>query len=228
MRNDYVVLSHKTRLGIDAFTNPDGSDLRVITPNSGESYNDAVPSPSAPRLAFMRWHVGNATMRIYTRSLAGGKERPVTPVRLLGWLPDWSPNGRTILFSSNLFASRPNGAIFTVSSSGDSLRTLTHPAFPNEDWGAAYSPTGGRIVFASDRHRPDRFFSGTDIYTVLSDGSHPHKIPLPSSILYPDMPQWSTAPLEHGRTALASDPVLLRRSGVCWSQAARFAVPHCR
>ena len=92
---------------------PDGTHLRVITPNSGESYNDAVLSPNG-RLAFMRWHVGNATMRIYTRALDGGRERPVTPIPLLGWWPDWAPNGRRLLFSSNLFSQRPNGAIYSA------------------------------------------------------------------------------------------------------------------
>jgi Tol biopolymer transport system component len=34
-----------------------GTGLRVITPNRGTSYNDAVLSPNGRRLAFMRFHV---------------------------------------------------------------------------------------------------------------------------------------------------------------------------
>ena len=127
---------------------PDGTHLRVITPNSGESYNDAVLSPNGRRLAFMRWHVGNATMRVYTRALGGGRERPVTPVRLLGWWPDWAPDGHRILFSSNAFLGRPNAAIYTVGSWGGSVRKLTHPEFPNEDWSAGYArPVPGSSSF---------------------------------------------------------------------------------
>lgn len=212
---------------------PDGTGLRVITPNSGESYNDAVLSPDGRRLAFMRWHIGNATMRIYTRPLGGGRERPVTPVRLLGWWPDWAPDSRTILFSSNLFLERPNAAIYTVGSWSGSVRKLTHPEFPNEDWSAGYAPSGSRIVFASDRGRQDRFFSGEDIYTMWSDGSHIHRIPLPSSILYPDAPQWGTAPLKRGGTASrSSSEQRLRSDGstlaLCASPAARLAIPACR
>jgi Tol biopolymer transport system component len=200
----------------------DGTHLGVITPNSGESYNDAVLSPDGRRLAFMRWHVGNATMRIYTRALAGGRERPLTPVRLLGWWPDWAPDGHRILFSSNLFLSRPNAAIYTVGSWGGSVRKLTHPEFPNEDWSAGYSPSGSRIVFASDRGRQDRFFSGQDLYTI----------PLPSSILYPDAPQWGTAPLKSRSTTGASSPRQLIPSGgwntaLCASRAAQVAVLQC-
>ena len=211
----------------------DGTHLRVITPNSGESYNDAVLSPNGRRLAFMRWHVGNATMRIYTRALGGGRERPLTPIRLLGWWPDWSPDGHRILFSSNLFLFRPNAAIYTVGSWGGPVRKLTHPAFPNEDWSAGYSPSGSRIVFASDRGRPDRFFSGQDLYTMGSTGSHIHKIPLPSSILYPDAPQWGTAQLKSRST---SGPSSLRQrlasggsiTALCMSPAAQLAIPQCQ
>jgi hypothetical protein len=85
-------------------------------------------------------------MRIYTRALRGGRERPVTAVGLLGWLPDWAPSGGTILFSSNLFGTRPNGAIYTVGTWGGSARRLTHPRFPTEDWAALV-----RSRWASDR-----------------------------------------------------------------------------
>jgi Tol biopolymer transport system component len=210
----------------------DGTHLRVITPNSGASYNDAVLSPNGRRLAFMRWHVGNATMRIYTRALDGGRERPLTPVRLLGWWPDWAPNGNRILFSSNLFLERPNAAIYTVGSWGGQVRKLTHPTFPNEDWSAGYSPSGFRIVFASDRGRPDRFFSGQDLYTMGSNGSHIHKIPLPSSIPYPDAPQWGTAPLKSRSTTGPSSPGQRHPSGgsntvLCASPAAQLTIPQC-
>jgi Tol biopolymer transport system component len=209
----------------------DGTGLRVITPNRGTSYNNAVLSPNGRRLAFMRWHVGNATMRIYTRALAGGRERPVTPVALTGWLPDWAPSGRTILFSSNLFANRPNGAVYTVGAWGGAVRKLTHPRFPTEDWAASYAPDGRRIVFTSDRGRPDRFFSGTDLYTMRSNGSRIHRIPLPGSIPYPDSPQWGTAPLE-ATSAVPSASVqghaAGRRPAFCAFEDARLAAQACR
>jgi Tol biopolymer transport system component len=209
----------------------DGTGLRVITPNRGTSYNDAVLSPNGRRLAFMRWHIGNATMRIYTRAFAGGRERPVTPVALTGWLPDWAPSGRTILFSSNLFGNRPNGAIYTVGAWGGWVRKLTRPRFPTEDWAASYAPDGRRIVFTSDRGRADRFFSGTDLYTMRSNGSHIHRIPLPGSIPYPDSPQWGTAPLQAtGMTSASSvqRQTAARRPAFCAFEGARLAAPACR
>jgi hypothetical protein len=157
----------------------------------------------------------------------------VTPLPLLGWWPDWAPNGRRLLFSSNLFSQRPNGAIYSVGSWGHSVRKLTHPAFPNEDWSATYAPSGARIVFTSDRGRQDRFFSGTDIYTMRADGSHIQRIPLPSFILYPDAPQWGAAPLKRGSATGRSSLWQRHPSGgstmaLCASPAAELAIPGCR
>ena len=179
----------------------DGTHHQVITPNSSQSYNDAVVSPDGRQLAFMRWHVRNRRMRIYTKPRSGGSEHPVTPTTLEGWAPDWAPNGRNILFSSNIFHERPNGAIYTIHPDGTRLDKLTHPPFPFEDWAASYSPTGTRVVLSSDRGYPDRCCAG--LYTMRSDGSHIHRIPLPNSILYRDWARWGTAPLAP-RTTLPS------------------------
>jgi hypothetical protein len=102
-----------------------------------------------------------------------------------------------------------------------------------KDWSATYAPSGARIVFASDRGRQDRFFSGTDIYTMRSDGSHIQRIPLPNFILYPDAPQWGAAPLKRGSTTGRSSLGQRHPSGgstkaLCASPAAQLAFPRCR
>lgn len=179
----------------------DGTHLHALTPNSGESYNDGVPSPNGTQLAFMRWHVGGITMRIYVRPIGGGTERPLTPPRLQAWAPDWAPGGHRIAFSSHLFNSRPNGAIYTVRADGTSLRKLTNPPWPLEDWGASYSPDGSRLVFSSDRRYPDRCCS--DLYTVSASGGAIHRIPLATSAVTDA--SWGTSPAltdtSHPKTA---------------------------
>jgi Tol biopolymer transport system component len=187
--------------GISA-VNVDGSGQRPILPNSGDSYNLAVPSPNGERIVFMRWHVGGVMMGIYELRLGSAPEhqRRLTPPQLEDWAPDWAPDGETILFSSNINGNRPNGAIYSLgrdeASDGQapSIERLTHPPFPLEDWSAAYSPDGARIVFVSDRLHPDR--QGSDLFTMRPDGSHVQPIQLTTPGLQSSDPQWGTAPLE--------------------------------
>ena len=168
----------------------DGSDLHAITPNSGDSYNNAVPSPAGSQIVFMRWHVNGIMMRLYTRAIRGGTERPITPARLEAWAPDWNPQGGRIVFSSNLYSTRPHGAIYTVRPDGTGLRKLTNPPWPLEDSQASYSPDGRRLVLSSDRRYPNRCCS--DLYTMSASGGALHRIPLTSTAAVDA--NWGTAP----------------------------------
>ena len=180
----------------------DGTNPRVITPNIGVPTTMRWPSPDGKRLAFMKWHVKGIMMGIYLLRLGAEPEHPVTTPELEGWAPDWSPDGDKILFSSNIFSNRPNGAIYSIRPDGQDLQQLTYPKFPLEDWSAAYSPNGARIVFASDRRYPDRCCS--DLFTMRADESDGHndaegeqrrlirRIPMP---LYATDPRWGIAPL---------------------------------
>src|SRR5205085_2937401 len=164
----------------------DGTGLRHITPNSGESYNWPVPSPDGRRIAFMRWHVGGVMMRIYVRRVAGGRERPITPIALEGWAPDWAPSGKFILFSSNNYGNRPHGAIYRVTSNGRHVHRLTNPRFPFSDSAASYSPDGRKVVFLSDRRSPH--LDHLDLFVMNADGSGIHRVPLPFRDVFD--PRW--------------------------------------
>jgi Tol biopolymer transport system component len=187
--------------GISAIR-PDGTGQHAITPNSGDSYNIGAPSPDGSRLAFMRWHVNGVKMRIYVKRLTGPRPRPeiaLTPPALEGWAPDWSPSGSAVLFSSNLFANRPNGAIYELNLDATShtqqIRKVTRPPFPLEDWAGAYSPAGDRIVFTSDRRYPGR--GGADLYVVRRDGTDVHRVVMPAlDGMYTEWPRWGTAALQ--------------------------------
>lgn len=181
----------------------DGSNQRAITPNSGSSYNFATASPDGRRLAFQRWHVEGRMMGIYLLRLGADPERRVSPRELEGWAPEWTPDGERIIFSSNIFRNRPNGAIYSIRPDGNGLQQLTHPKFPLEDWSAAVSPNGDRIVFASDRRYPDRCCS--DLFTLRIDesdrqdareeGERRQVRRIPIALRFVDDPRWGTAPL---------------------------------
>lgn len=156
---------------------PDGTHLRLVKPNSGESYNMADLSPGGGRMAYMRWHVDGVKMAIYVSDADGENEQRITPPRLQGWNPDWSPLRGRILFASEVFFDRPAPSLYSVRPDGSGLRALTQPPFPHADWGGAYSPDGAQIVFNSDRRYTDLCCG--DLFTIGAAGDDRHRIRLP-------------------------------------------------
>jgi Tol biopolymer transport system component len=176
--------------GISA-VRPDGTGLHHVTPNSHLSYNYADQSPGGRRMAYMRWHVRGVKMAVYVSSAKGRHQHRVTPPRLEGWAPDWSPTGRRIAFSSYVFWDRPAPRLYTVRPDGSRLRALTHPPYPHADTEPAYSPNGRRVVFESDRRYDD--FCCSDLFTVSARGGHVRRVHLPFDA---SQARWGTAPLQ--------------------------------
>jgi Tol biopolymer transport system component len=200
----------------------DGTHEHLITPNSGDSYNLADASPDGGRMTYMRWHVDGVKMAIYVSRADGSRERRVSPPRLLGWLPDWSPTGGAIAFASEVFFDRPAPALYAVRPDGSGLRALTHPPFPHSDWNASYSPDGTRVLFNSDRRYAD--YCCGDLFTIDAEGGNLQPIRLPFDAYEP---RWGSAPpLRAGTGADArvaqrlgglpcSSVAVLRESAVC-------------
>jgi Tol biopolymer transport system component len=176
--------------GISAIR-PDGSGMHAITPNSHDSYNVGTLSPDGARLAYQRWHVDGVKMAIYVATASGSGERRVSPPRLQGWGPDWSPDGERIAFASEIFSDRPTPKLFTVEPDGTGLESLTRPPFPHADVWPAYSPDGLRVIFESDRRYGD--FCCHDLFIVSAAGGIPHRVRLPFDAYEA---RWGTAPLQ--------------------------------
>lgn len=162
--------------GISA-VRPDGSGMHEVTPNSHDSYNSPEPSPDGTRMAYMRWHVDGVKMAIYVSSTAGSGQHRVSPVRLEGWQPDWSPTGERIAFASHIFMDRPAPSVFTVLPTGVDVQALTHPPFPHADIAPSYSPDGQQVIFESDRRYGD--FCCHDLFVVPATGGTPKLVHLP-------------------------------------------------
>ena len=76
------------------------------------------------------------------------------------WNPDWSPDGRTLVFESTLDG---RYAIYTIRADGSGLAWLTADTSNNGQ--PRWSPDGRRIVFSSDRA------GHGDLYLMNADGS---------------------------------------------------------
>jgi Tol biopolymer transport system component len=173
----------------------DGTHVRQIThrgadPLGDNRFQDRAPtwSPSATRLAFERDDGKTGHAAIYTLRLNGTGHRRITPWRLDAGQPDWSPNGRWILFHNS-------GDVWLVHPNGSDLHRVTHTAPGAGTWGSgSFSPNGHRIV---NSHSPGVGAAGNaDVYAMRLNGSNLRNIT--ASRTFESAPDWGPRP--HGAT----------------------------
>jgi hypothetical protein len=83
----------------------------------------------------------------------GSNPHPLTAARFEAWWPEWSPDAHRIAFSSNCCRRGTNA--YVMNADGTRVRKLTSVRFPYDDFQAAYSPGGNRMVFGSNRRYSD-------------------------------------------------------------------------
>jgi TolB protein len=174
----------------------DGTHKRALTPYIDGPNNEAVDfgpsvSPNGRWVAFTRFFEGGFVARVFVMCADGRNPHPVTPPRLEGGAPDWSPSGRHIAFNSN--GARNGSSLFTMKPDGADIHRITRDRFPHNDALPSYSPQGDRIAFISDRRYPD--ICCNDLFAINPDGAGEHMIRtglFDAGIVYP---AWGTAPL---------------------------------
>jgi Tol biopolymer transport system component len=125
---------------------PDGRHLAVTVLNT----------TARPRLA----------SAIYVLDADGGNLRRVTPLRLNAGNPDWSPNGKRIVFNSS-YEAQAAVEIYTVRPNGRGLQRLRHEPRGSYSFDPVWSPDGRRIAFVHGRGR-----GLPHIWTMRRDGGH--------------------------------------------------------
>jgi Tol biopolymer transport system component len=168
----------------------DGGDPRVVT--SSERFdadlNRPVPSPDGARIAFEYAHpteAGGLQVALRIVSSDGGRSRQITPFSLgAGDAPDWSPDGREIVFRTHADSDGPPSDLEVVHPDGDGTRNLTrYGSSDNHALSASFSPNGDWIVFAA-QHGDDP----ADLFVMRTDGSDLH--PLTDTPLWDSAPEW--------------------------------------
>jgi Tol biopolymer transport system component len=165
----FVVCSRKDGNSEIYIIDGEGNEETRLTDNEFED-RDPCWSPGGFRIAFRSNREG--PWDIWLMNVDGSNLRKLTDHagndELHGYQegpPHWSPDGKTILFSSER---EGNFDLYVVRPDGWELDNLTNtPA--NEVW-AAWSPDGKKIVFDSDRD------GNHEIYVMNADGSGVQRI----------------------------------------------------
>jgi Tol biopolymer transport system component len=147
-------------------------------------------SPDGTRLAFMR-DIGHDKTAVFVVGVDGRGLKQITPYRLHALSPDWSPDGKQIVFTTHVpEGKRFTANLFTVHPDGTGVRALTH--YTTSSGGFAYhaswSPDGTRIVFS----KTERFDSAGQAWTIKPDGTDEQLVTKgPASGVL--TPEWGTA-----------------------------------
>ena len=138
-------------------------------------------SPDGTKIAYAQNDGGespiDANLNIYVADADGTDPIQVTDGPGFEVEPDFSPNGRRIVYT------RPHG-IFDMRVLGSDVRQLTNKS----DGAPDYSPNGEKIIYL---RRPGR---RATIFKMNADGSHERRLTKERTFLFTSAPDWAPKP----------------------------------
>jgi TolB protein len=169
-----------------------GANLSVLIqsgPWEGD-YNSPHFAPDGARLLYVRQNSSLTKPAllhgVFVARADGTERRRITPWSLdAGDDPDWSPDGRLILFHSHEGGDE-QGQLYVIRPDGRGMRQLTH--FKQGTWvgSASFSPDGKWITFAKAG-----LGGAADVFIMRTDGSGVK--PVTRTTLWDSAPDWGAA-----------------------------------
>lgn len=170
---------------VDAATGLAAEQLTSCPASTPDCFSDyPVWSPDGTRIAFTHGdgfddNDNPVNEQVWVMDADGSNAHPLTSgVDPKDQVPDWSPDGSKIVYSSGQFGSE---GIWTMEADGSNQVQLTGcgpndpaPCAGGDDWGTAWSPDGTKIAFLRDLTGlgiPDR-----PVYVMNADGTDPTRI----------------------------------------------------
>jgi TolB protein len=145
------IINDEASGGLDLLTaSADGSSEQLILDIAGNARepHDAQWSPDGTRIAVNMLNIkarprnGSA---IYVLNADGSGFRRITPMRLNAGNPDWSPDGKRIVFNSS-YEGQAAVEIYTVRPDGSALKRLRKEPKNSASFEPVWSPDGERIA----------------------------------------------------------------------------------
>ncbi|MCB9420404.1 MAG: serine/threonine-protein kinase [Ardenticatenaceae bacterium] len=158
--------------------NADGSNVRQVTHNS-DLREGHVSWSVDNRLVYNAGTWDDATWEIYTIEVNGQNPRQLTHNNVSDWSPEWSPDGRFILYLSIVGDPHAGGgddpAIFIMNGDGSGARQLYNSQY--YEWGADWSADGSHIIFTRDENDLGVLYAmnadGSNLHLLTERGSYP-------------------------------------------------------
>jgi TolB protein len=159
--------------GLDLVTaNADGTAEQLLLhlrsrEAQGQEPHDAQWSPDGTRIAVTILNISAKPRNgsaIYVLDADGSNLRRITPMRLNAGNPDWSPDGKRIVFNSS-YEAQAAVEIYTVRPDGSRLRRLRREGKRSYSFDPVWSPDGGRIALVHGT-----FDSAPHIWTMKPSG----------------------------------------------------------
>ena len=135
--------------------NADGTGAHALTPfqTGRDEAVDFTPdvSPDGTQVAFTRFFWHGIASQVYVMGIDGSNPHPITPPRLEGNAPRFTPDGRIVWSTA---ANKTGAEIRVVDAAGGKGTLLTHTPFSFNSFTPDVSPSGRSLAYVNDTPYP--------------------------------------------------------------------------